>query len=149
MMFWNSPAAALSASIALGIGLFTTPPAQAVTTFDLRTIGDNLPESSGTVDGIGLNVSNIVSQSNLTQVDPDGLCFAGAPDFFCPNTTSLKLLFDTPVRLLSYLTGFNSAASGATITFAQGSSRSVQTSFIDEAGKTFNNQFFCDRRHSN
>jgi hypothetical protein len=140
---WNFPATVLSATLALGITQFTTPPAEAVTTFNFSTVGSGLPEANLKVDGISLKVSNIVSNTNLTATDSDGLCFAGSLDFgFCLGTSSLQLLFDKPVRLLSYLTGFNTSVD-ATIIFTQGSSSSVQTFFPEQAEETFNNQFFA------
>jgi hypothetical protein len=85
--------------------------AKALTTFNLS--GDSLSELSEvnlTADGISLKIFDFVSETNLSIADSDGLCFAGnAPDpnnDFCNRTSSLKLQFDKPIKLISYITGF-------------------------------------------
>ena len=141
MTIWNFASVVLGASTALGIGILSTSPAQAITTFNLTSIADGVSEDTLTVDGIDLKVSNVISNTNLTQSDNDGLCFAGGSNNFCEGATSLQILFNQPVRLLSYLTGFYSFSGGGTTSFTQGSSSSLQTSFPEGSEETFTNQF--------
>jgi hypothetical protein len=140
MTTWNFASVVLGASTALGIGILSTSPAQALTTFNLTSIAYGVSEDTLTVDGIDLKVSNVISNTNLTAADGDGLCFAGGPVNFCEGATSLQILFNQPVRLLSYLTGFYSFSGGGTTSFTQGSSSSLQTSFPGSE-ETFTNQF--------
>jgi hypothetical protein len=141
MTTWKFASVVLGASTALGIGILSTSPAQALTTFNLTSIAYGVSEDTLTVDGIDLKVSNVISNTNLTATDGDGLCFAGGPQNFCERATSLQILFNQPVRLLSYLTGFYSFSGGGTTSFTQGSSSSLQTSFLVGSEETFTNQF--------
>ena len=106
-----------------------------------------------TQDGISLTISNFVSQTNLSKADSDGLCFAGnsnSDSNFCQLISSLQLKFSKPVKLISFVTGWNTYPSALptpvipSLTFSQGSLSSLQTSFPDDGSSTpFNNQFLA------
>ena len=75
--------------------------------------------------------------------DSDGLCIAGfLSGSYCEDQSSLSLAFNTPVRLISYLTGYNSLdGASATVSFTQNSNTSTQASFPKGIVTPFNNQF--------
>jgi hypothetical protein len=131
---------------ALGIALtvaLAPSKTHAATTFTFDQSIDGLSNFSLTEDGITLTVSNFISDINVSVADGDGLCIAGfLPGNFCEDQSSLSLAFNTPVRLISYLTGFNDlGGASATLSFTQNSNTSTQTSFPIGIFTPFNNQF--------
>jgi hypothetical protein len=131
---------------ALGIALtvaLAPSKTHAATTFTFGQSLNGLSNFNLTEDGITLTVSNFISDINVSVADGDGLCIAGfiSPSH-CEDQSSLSLAFNTPVRLISYLTGYNSlAGASATVSFTQNSNTSAQTSFPEGIVTPFNNQF--------
>lgn len=131
---------------ALGIALtvaLAPSKTHAATTFTFDGSLDGLTNFNLTEDGITLTVSNFISDINASVADSDGLCIAGfLSGSYCEDQSSLSLAFNTPVRLISYLTGFNSlGGASATVSFTQNSNSSIQTSFPEAIVTPFNNQF--------
>ncbi len=131
---------------ALGIALtvaLAPSKTHAATTFTFDGSLDGLTNFNLTEDGITLTVSNFISDINASVADAEGLCIAGfISGSYCEDQSSLSLAFNTPVRLISYLTGFNSLErASATVSFTQNSNSSIQTSFPEAIVTPFNNQF--------
>jgi hypothetical protein len=129
---------------ALGIALtvaLAPSKTHAATTFTFGQSLDGLSNFNLTEDGITLTVSNFISERNVSVADDDGLCIAGFNESKCQDQSSLSLAFNTPVRLISYLTGYNSLSAVATVSFTQNSNTSTQTSFPEGIVTPFNNQF--------
>lgn len=129
-------------SIALTVALAPSK-THAATTFTFDGSLNGLSNFDLTEDGITLTVSNFISDVNVSVADGDGLCIAGfLSGAYCQNQSSLSLAFNTPVRLISYFTGFNDlGGASATVSFAQNSNTSTQTSFTEGITTPFNNQF--------
>ena len=105
-----------------------------------------MPEVILTQDGITLTISNFVSSTNLSKADSDGLCFAGNTAdtvSFCQDTTSLQLQFSKPVKLISFVTGYDSYDDSLppSLTFSQGVFSSLQNSFSENISTVFSDQF--------
>lgn len=133
---------------ALGIALtvaLAPSKTHAATTFTFNGSLDGLSNFNLTMDGINLTVSNFISDTNVSEADGDGLCVAGfLSGSFCNDQSSLSLAFNTPVRLISYRTGYNSlGGASATVSFTQNSNTTIQTSFPDGIVTPFNNQFIA------
>lgn len=130
---------------ALGIALtvaLAPSKTHAATTFTFDQSLNGLSSFDLTKDGISLTVSNFISNSNASAAAADGLCIAGVLSGFCKDQSSISLKFNTPVRLISYLTGFNSfIGANAIVSFTQNSNTSTQTSFPTGILTPFNNQF--------
>jgi hypothetical protein len=131
---------------ALGIALtvaLAPSKTHAATTFTFGQSLNGLSNFNLTEDGITLTVSNFISDVNVSVADGGGLCIAGfISGSYCEDQSSLSLAFNTPVRLISYLTGFNSAnGASPTVSFTQNSNTSIQTSFPVAIVTPFNNQF--------
>ena len=131
---------------ALGIALtvaLAPSKTHAATTFTFDGSLNRLTNFNLTEDGITLTVSNFISDRNASVADSDGLCIAGFfSNSYCKDQSSLSLAFNTPVRLISYLTGYNSlGGASATVSFTQNSNSSIQTSFPEAIVTPFNNQF--------
>ena len=128
--------------IALSVALAPSK-THAATTFTFDGSLDGSSDFYLTEDGITLTISNFISDINVSVADSDGLCIAGfLSDSFCVDQSSLSLAFNTPVRLISYLTGYNSLdGASATVSFTQNSNTSTQASFPKGIVTPFNNQF--------
>jgi hypothetical protein len=131
---------------ALGIALtvaLAPSKTHAATTFTFDSSLDGLSNFNLTEDGITLTVSNFISDINVSVADDDGLCIAGFNESYCEDQSSLSLTFNTPVRLISHLTEYNSLSdvASATVSFTQNSNTSTQTSFPEGIVTPFNNQF--------
>ena len=129
---------------ALGIALSAAvapSKAHAATTFTLNTAANGLSNFDLTEDGIALTVSNLISKTGLSKLDEDGTCIAGVNNDFCQGISSLFLTFDKPVRLPSYVTGYNGFPGSFIISITPNSSTSSQTSFPLTTLTPFNSQF--------
>ena len=121
--------------------------AKALTTYNFDGGGlSGLPEVILTQDGITLTISNFVSSANLSKADSDGLCFAGNTVdtvSYCEDTASLQLQFSKPVKLISFVTGYDSYDDflRPSLTFSQGVFSSLQNSFPENISTVFSNQF--------
>ena len=125
--------------IALSVALAPSK-ADAATTFNFNSSSNGLSSFNLTEDGITLTVSNIISNTGLSIVDTDGLCVVGLNSGFCGDQPSLSFAFNTPVRLISYTTGYNGFQNNLSLSFTQNSNTTTQTSF-PLGITTFSNQF--------
>ena len=137
-------------ALAVGVGFVLAPPealAVSPTNFDFSLGTNGVSSFDIVVDGITLRASNFVSDTNKSLVDSDGLCFVGTPSWYCEDTSSLTLTFDSAVKLVSYKTGFNSFdfdVNDVIVEFAQGSNFSIQKNFEVSTTNSFTNQFYAD-----
>ncbi len=131
----------------------STSQAKAVTTFNFDVGGLNgLSTVNLTADSISLTTFDFVSATNLSKADSGGLCFAGNSNDsnalgFCQLQSSFKLQFNKPVKLISYIAGYNTYSDNlppfniASLTFSQTISSSIQSGFQEEEIELLNNQF--------
>lgn len=135
--------------LAVGLGLGLAPQnAMAISpaVFDLTLAPDNVPSFDLVVDGITMTASNFVSENNLSIADFEGLCFAGKPNLYCEDTSSLSLTFSSTVKLVSYETGYNSFSNkidDAVVQFQQGPNSTIQKDFQVNVTNSFVNQFIA------
>lgn len=114
----------------------------APTTFTFNSSDDSKTSILKSLDGITLRMENFTPGSQ-TSADPEGLAIFG-PHLPIPRKlTSFTMIFDQPVKLISYNITFLSDPSGTTTTFSQNLLQSIQTFTTGLGLKSFNNQFIA------
>ena len=135
--------------LAVSAGIFFLPQhASALTTtdFDLTLSSNGVSSFDLVADGITLKASNFVSADNLSVADSDGLCFVSSPGSSCNGLSSLSLTFSSPVKLVSYRTGYRSFTDPyeVSLEFEQNSSKTTTTGFFSTITNPFSPPLYVD-----
>ena len=135
-------------AVSAGIG-FLPQHASALTTtnFNFNWVANGVSSFDLVADGITLKASNFVSADNLSVAEPgSGLCFVGSSGSSCNDLSSLSLTFSSPVKLVSYQTGYRSFSNpyGVSLEFEQNSSKTTATGFISRITNPFSPPLYVD-----